>query len=96
MQPNIVTHLFLLFLSLPFFSSDLPSFLSFVLPLSVSFLGLTDFFVSLKILHQATPCLFLAWQIFQTFLQICSLVKNNVFPSQHFGSSKVGGGGARN
>ena len=41
MQPNIVTDRFLLFLSFfssfPFFSSDLPSFLSFVLPLSVSF-----------------------------------------------------------
>ena len=41
-------------------------------------------------LHQAIPCLFLSWQIFQTFLQICSLVKNYVFPSQHFGSSKGG------
>lgn len=79
MQPNIVTDRFLLFLSFfssfPFFSSDLPSFLSFVLPLSVSFWVLLTFFVSLKILHQATPCLFLTWQIFQTFLQICFLVK---------------------
>ena len=95
-QPNYFISSFPSFFLFPSCPSDLPSFLSFLLPSPLSllfiylfFFGLTEvFYLSQDSLSGCIPCLFLSRQIFQRFLQMCSLVKTDVLPSQHFGSSK--------